>query len=100
MHDVDSAGRAARAPGNRPGEDPEGRAQRTLGNDREDPRLSPDGVDGRPVVVRRDERVVGDGYERLAVGVADGWADLTDDRPRDLAVGLERRDGDGHVVMA
>jgi len=44
------------------GEDAEGRAQGTLGDDREDGGLLPHGVDVRPVVVRRDERAVDDGF--------------------------------------
>jgi hypothetical protein len=48
--------------GDRAGEDAEGRAQRTLGDDGEDAGFLPHGVDVRPVVVRRDEGAVGDGF--------------------------------------
>ena len=69
-------------------------------DDREDVALAPDRIDVGPVVVGGDEGAGISRLERVAVDVADGWPDQTQDPPRDLAVLLVRGDGDGDVVAA
>src|SRR6266851_2677557 len=100
LRECDSGRRAAVAPGDRPGQYPQGGPQRPFRYHGEDPGCLPGRVDGRPVVVRGHERAAGDGLEHIAVDVADLRADLAEDRPRDLMVGHQGHDGDGYVIAA
>src|SRR5258708_36758676 len=82
------------------GGDARGGPQGALRYHREDPRLLPRQVDGRPVVVGGHEGSAVGRLEDVAVDVAYLRADLAEDRPGDLAVGHEPVDGDGHVITA
>ncbi len=63
-------------------ENAQGRAQRELGDDREDVGVAPVLVDVGPVVERRDQRAAVGRFEPIAVDVPDVRLDLAEDRSR------------------
>src|SRR6202035_2234784 len=93
-----SARGAAAALLDRAGEYAERGPKRTLGDDGEDPSFFPRRIDRRPVVIRRDEGSFVDRRQRVAVDMADLGLDLAQDRPCDLTIRNELRDGHGYVV--